>query len=271
MPTALLLGLQILAVSFYGTAAIKGWLDVRNPGPYSLHTVQHIGTGALLIHTITLVGLALTQEGHLNLNLAFAASLFLWLLILQFLVADRFLPIRTLGLILFPLAGIVLLVEIFTPTGRSLIIDVSQPVLLGHLALSLLAYGTLTIAAVQAILLAFQETSLRKKRFGRLSRILPSLQPMKRLLFHLIWVGFVILTLVILTGTIFAEQLYDQPVPFNHHVVLSLIAWAVFGLLLIGNSRYGWHVRAAVRWTLSGYGILVLAYFGVRIILEIKT
>ena len=53
-------------------------------------------------------------------------------------------------------------------------------------------------------------------------------------------------------------------------MVLSLIAWLVFGLLLMGHSRFGWRGRAAVRWTLGGYALLLLAYFGVRFILELK-
>jgi ABC-type uncharacterized transport system permease subunit len=142
--------------------------------------------------------------------------------------------------------------------------------MLGHLVLSLLAYGTLTLAAVQAILLWIQDASLRHKHFGALSRILPSLQPLERLLFHLIRVGFALLTLVILSGAIFSEQIFGQPFTFNHKVVVSLLAWLVFGLLLVGHRRYGWRGRAAVRWTLGGYILLLLAYFGVRFILELK-
>ncbi len=96
------------------------------------------------------------------------------------------------------------------------------------------------------------------------------MRPMERLLFHLLRAGFVLLTLVILSGAVFSEQIFGQPFTFDHKVVLSLIAWGVFGLLLWGHSHYGWRGRAAVRWTLSGYGLLLLAYFGVRIILELK-
>ncbi|MEF3192795.1 MAG: cytochrome c biogenesis protein CcsA, partial [Halothiobacillaceae bacterium] len=50
--------------------------------------------------------------------------------------------------------------------------------------------------------------------------------------------------------------------------VLSLISWAVFGGLLLGRAFLGWRGRTAVRWTLSGFGVLLLAYIGSKIVLE---
>jgi len=46
------------------------------------------------------------------------------------------------------------------------------------------------------------------------------------------------------------------------------IAWLVFGVLLIGRVRYGWRGRSAVGWTLGGFGVLALAYFGSKFVLE---
>ncbi|HKL77289.1 MAG TPA: cytochrome c biogenesis protein CcsA [Gammaproteobacteria bacterium] len=269
MNTAVIFWLQLLAALLYGAGAVREWIAVRGHGQRTLTPALWIGAGGLAAHTIAMATQVLAGD-YINLDLAYTLSLFLWLAILQFLVACLFLEVHLLGIILFPLAAVVLLTEAFAPTGDSLVIDVSAPAMLGHLILSLLAYGTLTLAAVQAILLWVQDASLRHKRFGALSRILPPLQPLERLLFHLIRIGFALLTLVILSGAVFSEQIFGQPFTFNHKVVLSLIAWLVFGLLLMGHSRFGWRGRAAVRWTLGGYALLLLAYFGVRFILELK-
>ena len=270
MNTAVIFWLQILAALVYAAAALREWLVARAPGHWTVTTALWLGVGALVLHTLAVAGQVFADSAFLNLDLAYALSLFVWLAILQFLLATLFLEVQLLGLLLFPLAGIVLLAEAFAPTGESLRIDLTRPALAGHLVLSLLAYGTLTLAAVQAILLRIQEGQLRSKRFGVMARVLPAMQPMEDLLFHLIRVGFGLLTLVILTGVVFSEQLLGRPLTFDHKTVLSLIAWVVFALLLWGHRRFGWRGRAAVRWTLSGYGILLLAYFGVRIILELK-
>jgi ABC-type uncharacterized transport system permease subunit len=270
MNTAVIFWLQLLAAVLYAAAALRQWVVVRGPGQRAIASALWLGAGALALHTVAVAGQVFADTEFLNLDLAYALSLFLWLAILQFLLATLFLEVHLLGLVLFPLGGAMLLVEAFAPTGDSLQLDVTQPALAGHLVLSLLAYGTLTLAAVQAVLLRIQEGQLRSKRFGAMARILPAMQPMEDLLFHLLRVGFVLLTLVILTGVVFSEQLLGQPLTFDHKTVLSLIAWVVFGLLLWGHRRFGWRGRAAVRWTLSGYGLLLLAYFGVRIILELK-
>lgn len=262
--------LQLAAAILYAGGAYREWQLVRPPGQRSLTQALWLAVAGLTLHTVAVAAQVFAGGEHLNLDLAYAFSLFLWLIILQYLIATVFLEVHLLGLLLLPLAAVALLAEAFAPTGEALVIDVGQPALLGHLVLSLLAYGTLTIAAGQALLLGCQDSHLRHKRFGLMVRILPPMQPMERLLFHLLRVGFVLLTLVILSGAIFSEQIFGQPFTFDHKVVLSLIAWAVFGLLLWGHGHYGWRGRAAVRWTLSGYGLLVLAYFGVRVILELK-
>jgi ABC-type uncharacterized transport system permease subunit len=53
-----------------------------------------------------------------------------------------------------------------------------------------------------------------------------------------------------------------------HKTVLSLIAWAIFGVLLMGRIRFGWRGRTAIGWTFSGFLVLALAYFGAKFVLE---
>ena len=51
--------------------------------------------------------------------------------------------------------------------------------------------------------------------------------------------------------------------------MLSICAWAVLGILLAGRWRFGWRGRTAIRWTFAGYAILMLAYFGSKLVLEV--
>jgi ABC-type uncharacterized transport system permease subunit len=85
-------------------------------------------------------------------------------------------------------------------------------------------------------------------------------------LFRLIGTGFGLLTLALFTGFVFVTNLFTQNLV--QKTVLSLIAWLLFGVLLIGRVRFGWRGRSAVRWTLSGFGVLAVAYFGVKFVLE---
>jgi ABC-type uncharacterized transport system permease subunit len=89
---------------------------------------------------------------------------------------------------------------------------------------------------------------------------------LEKAMFRLIGAGFVLLTLALFTGFVFVTNLFTQLL--LQKTVLSLVAWVLFGVLLFGRVRFGWRGRSAVQWALSGFGVLAVAYFGSKFILE---
>jgi len=225
-----------------------------------------LAAGALALHTGLLYS-DLFQAG-LNLGLTSAASLVAWAVTLLFLVAVLFQPIESLGVLILPVAAATLLCEWLLPTGH-LTLPGASPVQAAHIVVSLLAYSLLSIAVVQSMVLSLQERALHRRHSGGFLRNLPPLETMEHLLFRMIAVGFALLTLTLVSGVFFSEELFGKPLRFTHHIVLSIIAWAVFGTLLIGRRIYGWRGRTAVRWTLAGFTLLVLGYFGSKFVLEV--
>jgi ABC-type uncharacterized transport system permease subunit len=138
--------------------------------------------------------------------------------------------------------------------------------LTAHILLSMGAAALLFAAAVTAILLVILDRRLRTRRIVDLSSSLPPLDALERIMFRLVAAGFGLLTLALITGFVFVTNLFTQNLV--QKTVLSLIAWLIFGVLLIGRLRFGWRGRSAVRWTVSGFGILAVAYFGVKFVLE---
>jgi ABC-type uncharacterized transport system permease subunit len=138
--------------------------------------------------------------------------------------------------------------------------------LTAHILLSMGAAALLFAAAVTAILLVILDRRLRMRRLADLSSALPPLDALEKIMFRLVAAGFGLLTLALITGFVFVTNLFTQNLV--QKTVLSLIAWLIFGVLLIGRLRFGWRGRSAVRWTLSGFGILAVAYFGVKFVLE---
>ncbi len=131
----------------------------------------------------------------------------------------------------------------------------------------MLAYSLLSIAAIQSIVLALQDRRLRHKHPGGLTGALPPLQVMESLLFQMIGLGFIFLSLSLLSGIVYLEDIFAQHLV--HKTVLSIVAWAVFGVLLWGRWHSGWRGRTAIRWTLGGFVLLLLAYFGSKLVLEL--
>jgi ABC-type uncharacterized transport system permease subunit len=133
--------------------------------------------------------------------------------------------------------------------------------------LALLAFSVLSIAAVLAILLAVQERALRARHFGNWLQALPPLTQTEALMFRLIAGGFALLTVALLSGALFIENIRAQHLV--HTTVLSVFAWLVFGTLLLGRWRQGWRGTRAVNLTLIGMTVLALAFFGSKAVLEL--
>ena len=116
-------------------------------------------------------------------------------------------------------------------------------------------------------MLYLQERRLRARRPGRLTRVLPPLQLQESLLVQLIGLGFFLLSLSLVTGWAFVEDVLGQHLA--HKTVLAMLGWLVFAIVLVGRWRHGWRGRTLVRWTLGGVGVLMLAYFGAKLVLEV--
>jgi len=172
---------------------------------------------------------------------------------------------RALGVLVFPLAALVL--SGYAWYGHSTRPDPLDWRLLLHAWLALLAYATLAVAALLAIMLWMQERALRRHQRHAWLRAFPPLTELETLLFRTIAVGFALLTLTLLTGVLFVENLFAQHLV--HKTVLSLLSWLVFGGLLLGRWRRGWRGVTAVRWTLVAMGLLLLAFFGSQFVLEL--
>ncbi len=135
-----------------------------------------------------------------------------------------------------------------------------------HAAIALLAYALLSLAALQALLLLLSERALRSLQWRWVSA-LPPLSRLERHLFALIWAGFIGLTLTLLSGGLFISDWFAQHLV--HKTVLTLAAWLVFALILLARWRLGLRGRIAAIWTLAGMALLLLAFFGSKLVLEI--
>jgi len=136
-----------------------------------------------------------------------------------------------------------------------------------HVVLSMGSAGMFAIAAVFVVMLALQDSELRSKRPSGWLAALPPVESLERALFSVIATGLAALTVAILAGLLFVTDLFAQHLV--HKTVLALAAWTIFALLLIGRWRFGWRGRIAARYTIAGFAVLAVAYFGSKFVLEI--
>ncbi|NLU12945.1 MAG: cytochrome c biogenesis protein CcsA, partial [Gammaproteobacteria bacterium] len=153
----------------------------------------------------------------------------------------------------------------FLPQGNAQPIN-EAPGILAHILFSILAYGMITIAVFQSMLLLIQDQQLRKRPVSTLIKHFPPLQTMESLLFGFLWSGWLLLSLSLITGWLFLDNLFAQHLV--HKTLLSCVAWLVFGILLWGRHQLGWRGHKAIRWTITGFFLLMLAYFGSKLVRE---
>jgi ABC-type uncharacterized transport system permease subunit len=223
---------------------------------------------ALALHG-SLVYHGLVTANGLDLGVANAISLIVWLTVLIYWLAGLAFPglSSILGL-MAPVALLAVILQGTIPTHHYVTYTAS-PLFTAHFAIAMLAYSLFIVATVHAVVMLAEEKWLHRGVMPPFLRSLPPLMEMEALLFRILLAAFVLLTLTVVSGIFFSEQLFNKPLTFTHKTVFGILSWLVFGGLLAGHYLRGWRGRTAVMWTLSGFVLLMLAYVGSKVVLEL--
>ncbi len=260
---------MILAIALFVLYAASAWVMLRSvnrprlePLAWAMIVLAIVGHSDAIMRMVRI-------NGAFSIGLLEAASLLAWTLaVLACLISiDR--QNRAQGAILMASAAFGAAVTGAASSGAGGSAPEAAAAgweLTAHILLSLGAAALLFAAAVTALLLVFLDRRLRLRRIADLPSVLPPLDVLERIMFRLIGAGFGLLTLALFTGFVFVTNLFTQNLV--QKTALSLLAWTLFGVLLIGRVRFGWRGRSAVQWTLAGFGVLAVAYFGVKFVLE---
>jgi ABC-type uncharacterized transport system permease subunit len=223
---------------------------------------------ALVLHAMLLYRRVMSVEG-LDLGVANAISMLVWLTVLIYWLAGLvFEGISGILGLMAPVALLALIVQAVIPTHH-FIEYAGSPLFTLHFGVAMLAYSLFIVATVHALVMLAEEKWLHRGRLPPFLGALPPLLEMERLLFRILLAAFVLLTLTLVSGTFFSEQLFGKPFTTSHKTVFAFISWFIFGGLLAGHHFRGWRGKTAVRWTLAGSTALLLAYVGSKVVLEI--
>lgn len=213
--------------------------------------------------------------GSLRLGFAIMLSTTLWISVLMYWLENRNFTLDSLRVLVLPCAAVAVFLPLLFP-GSVVPLDGKSALFSWHIAIAILAYSTLTLAAFHAVLMTLQEAKLHAK--GRVAQSgwcavvidrLPALLTMEKLLFRLIGFGFVLLSLTVLSGVVFSEVLFDRAFKWDHKTIFTMLSWVLFGVLLVGRKWRGWRGKTALTFTLTGFTTLLLAYVGSRFVLEV--
>jgi len=262
--------LFLLAVLFYFITWFLVVRDVRasiaNPNTKSKPKKYYFYAWflALVLHIFGLHYPLLTGEA-MTLSFIALGSYVMWFLSLILFITTIRRKVESLAIFILPFTMLSIVATLVIGSDTHTVINMRSG--LGvHILFSLLAYSVLMLASFQALLLATQNKQLHTHQNSGFIRTLPSLEDMEHLLFRFIAVGLALLSIALITGFYYLDNLFGSGIA--HKTILSIVAWVVFSVLLFGRWKYGWRGKTAVRWTLGGFIVLMLAFFGTKFVQE---
>ncbi len=223
--------------------------------------------GALLIQGFGLYA-GLFGAGGMRFSFSYALSLMLWLAVLIYWLESFRSRMDGLQPMVLPLAAVSAAAPAIFPQLR-IIGHAGAWGFLVHFLAAMLAYSLFTLSALHAVFMGFAERKLHQRALTRSLSSLPPILTMEALLFRMIFVAFCLLTIALLSGVMFSEAIFGKVAALDHKTLFAFASWGIFAALLLGRRVYGWRGRIALRWTLAGFMVLLLAYIGSRFVAEV--
>lgn len=135
-----------------------------------------------------------------------------------------------------------------------------------HVTLAFLGYAMFALAAVVSLTYLLYESRLKSKRpVGPPEAGLPSLEKLDRVNYRLLAWGFLMLSLAIVTGAIWADSTWGHFWSWDPTETWSFVIWMLYAALLESRLTVGWRGRRAAALTIVVFTLLVGSFVGVSL------
>ncbi len=225
------------------------------------HLSPLIVLSGFLIHTAAL-GVYFFNTGYPAIaQFREALSFYSWLMVGVYLLVQLKYRLTVLGCFIAPLAFLMSLAAItFGVGGGELPPTLKTYWLPLHVTLAFLGNAFFALAFGVSVMYLLNEYQLKNKKVSALLKHFPSLERLDRLNYvFLIW-GFPLMTLGIITGSLWARVHWGEYWSWEPRQISSAITWILYGGLLHGRMTAGWRGKKAAFWTIVGFAV-VLGYF----------
>lgn len=229
-------------------------------------TARRVLVAAWVLHGLQLAWTLLAEAPRFGF--AQTLSITVWLVLTVYAIESRLYPRMPARWALAGFGTVAIVLALLFPGAP--LPETSSPMLGLHWALGLAAYGLFAAAVAHGWLMNRAERQMRHAPGAGADGV--PLLTLERLMFRFIWAGFILLTLTLLAGLFFGEQLYGPAHigwRWTHKNVFTVLSWAVFAVLLVGRWRFGWRGRHAVHVLYAGAALLLLGYAGSRFVMEV--
>lgn len=258
-----------LALTFYSLATIAGVIELFRKIKTTSKATLYLALIGFLLHTANIV-VRYVQGGHLPAtNLHESTSFLAWCILLLFFFHEYRYKLGLLSSFIMPIVLIFMLSSSVFPreiTGLSPVLKSYWFAI--HVTLAFLGDAAFAMACCIGIMYLIQERFVKSKHISGLFQRLPNLQSLDEVNYHLITLGFPLLTLAMITGAIWAKSAWGTYWRWDPKEVWSLITWFIYALVLHLRLTVGWRGKKAAILSIAGFLLVIFTFLGVTLLLK---
>jgi cytochrome c-type biogenesis protein CcsB len=261
---AILLKASLVA---YLVGTVAGWAHLVRPR----ESVRTTGTAALvlgfLLHAAAIVARVVEFGSFAVASFGEQIAFFSCLVAGGYLLAQLRYHLAVLGAVVGPIGFIGTLAMLVAHGAmRDVPPDLRSPWLPVHITLAFLGNAAFGLACLVSFVYLWQERQLKTHSVGRYLRRLPPLETLDAVNFRFLTWGFILLTLGILSGVLWAELSFGRLWSWEPRTIWTTIIWIIYAVLLHGRVTVGWGGRRAATLTIVGFGVLFVSFLGVNML-----
>ncbi|MDY6843030.1 MAG: c-type cytochrome biogenesis protein CcsB [Thermodesulfobacteriota bacterium] len=195
-------------------------------------------------------------------------SFFAWVIVFIYLIFHAQYRIEIIGVFVSPLVSVLTIISFTLPNDITPLAPILKSFWMPiHITLCFLGEGIFSLAFCIGIMYLIQERQIKKKRLSTIYHRLPSLKVLDDLNYKCLTIGFPLLTLGIITGSIWAEFAWGSYWSWDPKETWSLITWFIYAALLHGRLNVGWKGRRAAKMAILGFICVMFTFLGVNLLL----
>lgn len=256
-----------LALSFYFAATIVGIVELFKGRKVTSRIMLSFVLIGFALHTANII-YRYVVAGHIPItNFHESTSFFSWSIVFIFFILQFRYKVSILCSFVMPVVFVLMLSSSMLPQEIKPLSPVLQSYWLTiHTVVAFLGNAAFALACGIGTMYLVQEHYVKSKHLGGLFVRLPSLQTLDALNYKLITLGFPLLTLAIITGSLWAESALGSYWRWDQREVWSLITWFIYAIVLHARLVAGWRGKRAAILSIVGFLTILIAFFGIKLL-----
>ncbi|MGD9567011.1 MAG: c-type cytochrome biogenesis protein CcsB [Sedimentibacter sp.] len=223
-----------------------------------------LSMAGFIVHTVAMI-LRIVESGRLPFSNQYEfASCFAWGIVLCYLVIHFRYKFTSMGAFIMPLAVLMMGYASVLPKNiKPLMPALQSNWLYFHVGSAIISYGSFAVACGLSIMYLFNQKNVN----SNFNNKLPDEEVCDYLSYRVIAFGYLMLTIVIISGAIWAKYAWSRYWTWDPKETWSLITWLIYSVYLHLRFNRGWKGKSAAWFSIIGFVSIIFTFVGVNVLL----